>query len=219
MITGSMASSTADLNTFGETRPMNHCATGDGGIGSPRGTKDPSRFADDGGLSASAASRSTWTRPKTGAATIALPAAAIVRSSSAMASARPAVRPSVRDSPIEPTLATSIDATSGSAVMRIRLMKTVPTGARTVATGVAYVDPPMASPIAKPTASPRSTRVVSDTLGESAEVGSDENFVPSSTADYRLPTTDYRLQTIPVPACHGPCSRSTAGRGSSSGDT
>jgi hypothetical protein len=67
---------------------MNHCATGDGGNGSPGGTKDPPSFVVDGARSASAAARSTWTRPKTGAATIALPAAAIVRSSSAMASAR-----------------------------------------------------------------------------------------------------------------------------------
>src|SRR5258708_13671736 len=63
-----------------------------------------------------------------------------------------------------PTFATSIDTTSGITVMRIRLMKIVPTGVATARMGAATDGPaPVSrSPSRKPATSPMRTRVVND---------------------------------------------------------
>ena len=82
-----------------------------------------------------------------------------------MIAARAPARPSAPDEASDPTLATSIDATSGITVIRIRLMKIVPTGA-TTASSVATAgddEPASASPRTKPATRPISTRVVNDT--------------------------------------------------------
>ena len=62
----------------------------------------------------------------------------------------------------DPTLATSIDATSGITVIRIRLMKIVPTGATiaTIVVAAGDVDPASARPMRKPATRPIRTRVV-----------------------------------------------------------
>src|SRR5438445_238480 len=77
-----------------------------------------------------------WTLANSGSATKTLVTAAIATSATAMAAARVPTRPSVPDAAIDPMLATTIDATSGITVMRMRLMKIVPTGV-TIARSVA----------------------------------------------------------------------------------
>ena len=82
----------------------------------------------------------------------------------AMTAARAPARPSAPDEASDPTLATSIDATSGITVIRMRLMKIVPTGA-TTASSVATAgdgEPASARPRTKPATRPMSTRVVRD---------------------------------------------------------
>ena len=97
-----------------------------------------------------------------------------------MIAARAPARPSAPDEASDPTLATSIDATSGITVIRIRLMKMVPTGA-TTASSVATAgddEPASARPRTKPATRPISTRVVSDTdemLAGSARAASAED--------------------------------------------
>src|SRR5215470_7829763 len=79
--------------------------------------------------------------------------------------ARMPARPSAPEEASDPTLATSIDATNGITVIRIRLMKIVPTGA-TTATSVATAgdeEPASARPTTKPATRPINTRVVRDT--------------------------------------------------------
>jgi hypothetical protein len=94
-----------------------------------------------------------------------VPTAATVTSASAISARRPATRPSAPDAAIVPTLATSIDATSGITVIRIRLMKIVPTGMRmariVAATGEEAA--PSARPSRNPATKPVRTRVVRDT--------------------------------------------------------
>ena len=82
----------------------------------------------------------------------------------AMTAARTPTRPSERDAVIDPTFATSIDITSGITVMRMRLMKMVPTGVAIASTGPAADGTDVsARPSKKPETKPRRTRVVSDT--------------------------------------------------------
>src|SRR6185436_9131505 len=109
-----------------------------------------------------------WIRPSTGVAIITVATAVTATSARARIAARTATRPSAPDEASDPTLATSIDATSGITVMRIRLMKIVPTGVRMVRSAAATVDEPApasARPRRNPATNPSSTRVVKDTRG------------------------------------------------------
>ena len=96
-----------------------------------------------------------------------------------MSAARAPIRPSAPDAASDPTLATSIDATSGMTVIRMRLMKTVPTGAAIARIVVAPGDeaPESARPRRNPAANPIKTRVVNGTGG-----------IVSRIADYELRT-------------------------------
>src|SRR3954471_14580442 len=104
-------------------------------------------------------------RAKTGTAINTVVSAVIARNTTAMTAARAPARPSAPDDASDPTLATSIDATSGITVIRIRLMKIVPTGA-TMASSVETAgdeEPARANPRTKPATRPIKTRVVKDT--------------------------------------------------------
>src|SRR5690349_17344178 len=120
----------------------------------------------------------------------------MVTSATARTAARTPTRASVPEAASEPTLAISIDATRGSTVMRIRLMKIVPTGART-ATIVAPpgTNPPAtARPARKPATRPTSTRVVNDTRRRLTESDDDERASAASPCRPRsagsLPAAD-----------------------------
>src|SRR6266705_2496072 len=121
----------------------------------------------------------------TGAATSRLLTAATARSAAAMSAARAPIRPSAPDAASDPTLATSIDATSGMTVIRMRLMKTVPTGAAIARIVVAPGDeaPESARPRRNPAVNPIKTRVVNGTGG-----------IVSRIADYELGSADCGLR-------------------------
>src|SRR5262249_15958755 len=91
--------------------------------------------------------------------------ATAVSSATANSAARVPARASAPDAASEPTLATSIDATSGKTVIRIRLMKIVPIVASTAtsASEPGTWRAASANPSSKPATRPISTRVVNDT--------------------------------------------------------
>src|SRR5438445_13435238 len=101
----------------------------------------------------------------TGAAIAIVISAATASNATATSAARAPARPNAPDEASDPTLATSIDATSGITVIRIRLMKIVPMGPRTATIAVAAgdIDPASARPTRKPATRPIRTRVVNDT--------------------------------------------------------
>ena len=157
---GSMAPSAADLNRFCGTRSMNHCAS----AGVPGSGAAVAGTLAAGPRSAIAAVSSICTRASTGCATAMLTTVAAASRATATIALRAPARPSAPDAAIDPTLATSIETTSGITVMRIRLMKIVPTGATMATTAAAAGDeaPASARPSAKPATKPSSTRAVSD---------------------------------------------------------
>src|SRR5258706_2783746 len=91
----------------------------------------------------------------------ALPMAAAASKPIDIRSARTPVRPSPPGAVNAPTLATSIEATRGTTVIRIRLTNTVPIGVRIAMVIVATGDEPSAnaSPSRNPPTSPISTRM------------------------------------------------------------
>ncbi len=82
-----------------------------------------------------------------------------------MSAARAPIRPSAPDAASDPTLATSIDATSGVTVIRMRLMKMVPTGAAMARIVVAPGEdaPESVRPRRNPATNPIKMRVVNGT--------------------------------------------------------
>lgn len=93
--------------------------------------------------------------------------AVTVTSESATMIARAATRPSAPDAAIDPTLATSIDATSGMTVLRIRLMKIVPTGAAMARIAAVPGIDPFAS--ARPRRKPATRPAVYESGGASSD--------------------------------------------------
>ena len=82
-----------------------------------------------------------------------------------MSAARAPIRPSAPDAASGPTLATSIDATSGITVIRIKLTKTVPAGVAIATTAplTAGGNTVSVRPRMNPAINPSRTRVVNDT--------------------------------------------------------
>src|SRR4029079_456631 len=102
---------------------------------------------------------------RTGAAIRTVTTATTARSATATTAARHPARAIAPDEASDPTLAISIEATSGSTVMRIRLTKIVPIGAATatIVEAIGEALPETAKPTRNPATRPISTREVNDT--------------------------------------------------------
>jgi hypothetical protein len=187
-ITGNIAPSAAAFATFCGTRSTNHCAID----GAPAEAGVAAADAA-GGRSAIAADWSIWIVRRTGAAIRTVTTATTARSATATTAARHPARAIAPDEASDPTLAISIEATSGSTVIRIRLTKIVPIGAAT-ATIIAAIGealPETAKPTRNPATRPISTREVNDTPRIVA-VRSDNAFAtpgPPFRVDVRLSAT------------------------------
>src|SRR5207244_12501486 len=103
--------------TVGDTRAMNHCAADGDGPPSPA-VLPRVTLTLMGPRSAIAAAWSIAMRDVTGAARATVRIAAAASSATATIAARAAMRPSAPDAAVDPTLAISIETTSGRTVMR-----------------------------------------------------------------------------------------------------